>query len=203
VPYEIKLYKRDPQTRLAPDSFRSVHPLGKFPVVTDGDLVLAESGAIVEHLLEVYDPERRLRPPVADRAANVWFRYFLHYAEGTAMPYFVMLLVFNTVVTQVPFLIRPLIRAVANAVKASYLEPNIRHNLEMLEGELGKHTWFCGDTFTGADIQLFFVVESAASAGYLGAGTPYPRLAAFLKRCQERPSYQRALARGGPFSLGV
>ena len=200
LPYEIKTYQRDATTQLAPPELRAVHPLGKSPVVTDGDLVLAESGAILTYLVETYDADRRLAPPPTDKNATVQFRYWMHFAEGTAMNYFVFLVVFDTVEKQTPFLVRPIAKAISGAVKNSFINPNIKGVLDLMEGTLQKSTWFCGEQFTAADIQLFFVVASADAYGMFANGA-YPKLAAFNKRIQERPSFKRAIERGGPFSV--
>jgi glutathione S-transferase len=196
--YEIKKYQRDPKTMLAPPALRAVHPLGKSPVITDGARVLAESGAIVEYLLERYGNGRLVPPAGSDDKLR--FTYFLHYAEGSAMPLLVMKLVFDRVESgPMPFFVRPVARAIAQQVKRSYILPQIVQHLAYLEGELGKAEWFAGNDFTAADIQLSFVLEAAAARG--GLGEQYPKLSAFLARIHARPAYQRALERGGKFEL--
>jgi glutathione S-transferase len=196
--YEIKKYQRDPKTMLAPPELRAVHPLGKSPVISDGARAVAESGAIVEYLLERYGHGALVPPAGSDDKLR--FTYFLHYAEGSAMPLLVMKLVFDRIESgPMPFFVRPVARAIAHKVKRSFLQPQIVQHLAFLEGELGKSEWFAGNEFTAADIQLSFVLEAAAARA--GLGQQYPKLAAFLVRIHARRAYQRALERGGKFEL--
>jgi glutathione S-transferase len=196
--YEIKKYQRDPKTMLAPPELKAVHPLGKSPVISDGDLVVAESGAIVEYLVGRYG-NGRLAPP-AGTPERLRYTHFLHYAEGSAMPPLLMKLVFDRVESgPMPFFVRPVARAIAQKVKRTFILPNIGSNLAYLEGELGKAAWFAGEELSGADIQLSFVLEAAASRG--GLDQAYPRLTAFLERIHARPAYRRALERGGKYDF--
>ena len=196
--YEIKKYQRDPHSMLAPPELRAVHPLGKAPVITDGDVTVAESGAVIEYLVERYG-NGRLVPP-AGSADKRRYTYFLHFAEGTAMAPLLMKLVFDRVETSpMPFFARPIARSISQKVKGSYIMPQIRQHLEFMEAELGKSAWFAGDEFTAADIQLSFALEASAARGGLGAN--YPKLSAFLGRIHARPAYQRALERGGKYEL--
>jgi glutathione S-transferase len=198
LPYEIKHYQRDPKTMLAPPSLRAVHPLGKSPVITDGDATLAESGAIVEYLVERHG-QGRLAPPVGT-PAHLRYRYWLHYAEGSAMPPLLLKLVFDQIEkARMPFFARPIARGISSKFKKAFLAPQIRQHLDYLEGELGKHPWFAGDEFSGADIQMSFPLEAAAARGGLDASRP--KLMDFLQRIHARPAYQRALERGGAFTL--
>ena len=199
LPYEIVLYKRDPKTMLAPPELRRIHPLGKSPVVTgDGDLVLAESGAIVETLLERHG-QGRLAPQPGTPEAVRW-RYWLHFAEGSAMPPLLLKLVFDRIESaKVPFFVKPIARGIAARAKASFIQPNITQQLDYMEAELAQRDWFAGDTFSAADIQMSFPVEAARARGGLDAQRP--RLMAWLDRIHARPAYQRALARGGPYTL--
>ncbi len=198
LPYEVKRYERDAVTSLAPASLRAIHPLGKSPVITDGDATVAESGAIVEYLLDRY-AAGRLRPP-AESADRLRFTYWLHYAEGSAMPPLLLSLVFSKVARgPAPFFVRPIARAIAAKVKQSFIEPQIKLHLDFMEGELGKSTWFAGEAFSAADIQISFPLEAAAMRGGLNASRP--KLWAFLQRIHARPAYQRALEKGGPYEL--
>ncbi len=198
LPYEIKRYERDPQTMLAPAALREVHPLGKSPVVTDGELALAESGAIIEYLVERYG-EGRLAPPVGT-PERLRYRYWLHFAEGSAMPPLVMKLVFDRLEkSPMPFFVRPVARALAGRVKKGFIEPNLQRQLEFMEGELARSAWFAGDEFSAADIQMSFPLEAAAVRGGLDAKRP--RLMDFLGRIHAREAYRRALERGGEFSI--
>ena len=196
--YEVKRYERDAQTMLAPPSLRAVHPLGKSPVITDGDLTVAESGAIVEYLAERYGNGRLV--PAAGTPERLRYTYWLHYAEGSAMPPLLLKLVFDRVETApMPFFVRPVARTIAGRAKGSFIEPQIKLHLDFMEAELGKSTWFAGNEFTAADVQVSFPLEAAEARGGLDAR--WPRLTKFLERVHARPAYRRALERGGPYEL--
>jgi glutathione S-transferase len=196
--YEIKHYQRDKATMLAPASLREVHPLGKSPVITDGDLVIAESGAIVEYLIERYG-NGRLIPPAGSLDRLRW-RYWLHFAEGTAMSPLLMKLVFGRIEkAKVPFFIKPIVRGITGKVLATLVEPNLKRHLDFMEAELGKSEWFAGNAFSAADVQMSFPVEASAQRAGLDASRP--KLMAYLKRIHARPAYKRALERGGPYSF--
>jgi glutathione S-transferase len=199
VPYEIKRYQRDLETMLAPPELRAVHPLGKSPVITDGELTLAESGAIIEYLADRYGDGKLI--PAHGTAERLRCNYWLHYAEGSAMPPLLLKLVFNRVRTApAPFFVKPIARTIANKVDNSFIDPQLKLHLDYLEDELGEREWFVGDSLSAADIQLSFPLEAFAARG--GLETGYPRLADFLKRIHARPAYQRALMKGGEYRLG-
>jgi glutathione S-transferase len=196
--YEVKRYERDLKTMLAPASLRAVHPLGKSPVITDGDVTLAESGAIVEYLFERYG-DGRLVPP-AGTPERLRYTYWLHYAEGSAMPPLVLKLIFTQIPrAPMPALVRPIVRRIAAGVLRTFVEPQIALHVAYMEGELARHTWFVGEELTAADIHMSFPIEGAAARGGLGATRP--KLSAFLERIHARPAYRRALERGGPYEL--
>lgn len=195
--YEIKKYERDPKTMLAPPELKKVHPLGKSPVITDDDNVVAESGAIVEYLVERYG-QGKLVPP-AGTPDKLRYNHILHFAEGTAMPPLLMKLVFDRIETQkMPFFVKPIAKGIAAKVKQMMILPNLQNNLNFLEAELNKSTWFAGEEFTAADVQISFVLE--ASAARAGLDARYPKLTTFLARIHARPAYQRALERGGKYA---
>lgn len=196
--YEIKKYERDSKTMLAPPELRAIHPLGKSPVITDGDTMVAESGAIIEYLTERHGNGKLV--PAAGTPEKLRYTYFLHYAEGSAMTPLLMKLVFDKVASsKMPFFAKPIAKSIVKKVKSSYIMPQIVQHLKYLESELSKRTWFAGEEFSAADIQLSFVLEAAAARG--GLGENYPKLDAFLKRIHARPAYQRALERGGKYEL--
>ncbi len=199
LPYEIVHYQRDPQTMLAPASLRAVHPLGKSPLVTTDDgLTLAESGAIVETLIERFGNGRLAPAPGTPDAVR--YRYWLHFAEGSAMSPLLLKLVFDRIeTTKMPFFAKPIAKAIASKTKSAFINPNIVSHLNFMEAELGKSEWFAGDAFTGADIQMSFPVEAAQARGGLDAKRP--KLMAYLERIHSRPAYKRALERGGPYGL--
>ena len=200
APYEITLYQRDPETSLAPEALTAVHPLGKAPIITDGDKTIAESGAIIEYLVANYG-DGKLVP--ADRTPEkLQYTYFMHYAEGTFMPLMILSLIMGRIENApVPFFLKPVTRGIANKVRSGYLDEGIRRNLDFLEATLSESTWFTGADFTAADVQMSFAVEAAEVRTDLG--DRYPSLAGVLARIRERPAYQAALERGGPYKLGA
>ena len=198
--YDIKRYPRDPQTQLAPAALRAVHPLGKSPVVTDGDVTVAESGAIIEYVMAHYS-DGRLQP-ADDAAARREYTYWLHYAEGTMMHYLVMGLVLRRVDTApMPFFIRPVAKGITGKIRSSYLGPNLERNVEFMNATLASRPWFSGPHLTAADIQMSFILEGLNVAMDLASEAPH--LADCLARCHADPAYQRAIERGGPFQLGA
>ena len=198
LPCEIKHYQRDPKTMLAPESLRQVHALGKSPVITDGDVTVAESGAIVEYLVERYGDGRLA--PAAGTPERLRYRYWLHFAEGSAMPPLLMKLIFDRIASSpMPFFAKPIARGISAKVIAGFVEPNLKRQLDFMEGELAGSDWFAGNAFSAADIQMSFPLEAAAQRAGLNASRP--RLMAWLKRIHERPAYRRALERGGPYDF--
>ncbi|HWW32247.1 MAG TPA: glutathione S-transferase [Steroidobacteraceae bacterium] len=195
--YQVVKYQRDPATLLAPPELKRIHPLGKSPVITDGAHTLAESGAIIEYLLDRYG-DGRLRPP-AGSPERLRYNYWLHYAEGSAMPPLLLKLVFQRLPRPpVPALIRPIVRAVAQRAQQRFIDPQLRTHMGFWEGELGKSTWFAGEELTGADVQMSFPLEAAAARAGSATGA---KVTAFLERIRARPAYRRALAAGGEFQL--
>nr|WP_172202499.1 glutathione S-transferase [Niveibacterium sp. COAC-50] len=204
LPYELVLYKRDPKTRLAPPALKAVHPLGKSPVITDGELTIAESGAILEYLAECYGPAQagdlaELQPAPGSEAHRQC-RFWMHYAEGSLMNWLVMKLVFMKIPTQpMPFFVRPIARAICDQVLKKLVDPNLRTGLDFMEAHLAKNHWFAGEQLSIADFQMCFPVEAALAR--TGNANRYPKLKAFRERVAARPAYQRALAKGGPVLL--
>jgi glutathione S-transferase len=196
--YEIVRYERDPKTMLAPASLKAVHPLGKSPVITEDGLTVAESGAIIEYLVERHGKGRLVPPPGTPERLR--YTYWLHFAEGSAMTPLLLALIFGRLPRQpMPFFVRPIVRTLSDKVSKALIEPQLRSQQRFMESELAKSTWFAGDEFTAADIQMSFVVEASATRGGLGAN--HPRLTAWLERIHARPAYRRALEKGGPYEL--
>ena len=196
--YEIERYERDPKTMLAPASLRAVHPLGKSPVITEDGLTIAESGAIIEYLVERHG-KGRLIPP-AGTPERLRYTYWLHFAEGSAMSPLLLKLIFSRLPRQpMPFVVRPVVRAVSERVLKSFVDPQLRAHRDFMEAELDKSAWFAGKAFTAADIQMSFVVEASAARG--GLDKRYPKMADWLARIHARPAYRRALEKGGPYEL--
>ena len=196
LPYEVKRYQRDAKTMLAPPALKAIHPLGKSPVLDDGEARIAETGAIIEYLLESH-PGSGLRP-AAGSAQGRRFTYWLHYAEGSAMTPLLLKLIFNGIPGRTPLLVRGVAKGISKGMNAAMIDPQIAAHTAYWEAELGRSEWFAGDAFSAADIMMSFPVEAAGSR--IGYGADKPRLKAFLQKIHARPAWQRALERGGPYS---
>ena len=194
--YEIKHYKREPSMQ-APAALRAVHPLGKSPVITDGDKTLAESGAILEYLAETYG-DGKLKP-AAGTPEHLRYRYFLHYAEGSLMPLLFMKLVFGRLPTRVPWFMKPVAKAISAGADKTLLNPQLGNHFMFLEMELAQREWFAGSEFSAADIQMSFPLEASAARSPLFK--QLPKLSAFVARIQARPAYKRALEKGGGYEM--
>jgi glutathione S-transferase len=194
VPYEVRRYERDAQTMLAPPELLAVHPLGKSPVVTDGDRTLAETGAIVEYLVETYGQGRLV--PAAGTPERLRWTYWLHYAEGSAMTPLLLKLVFTALPARAPGLLKGLVRTIAAKAQSGFVDPQLKSHIDYWEAELAKAEWFAGPDFTAADIMMSFPLEAGAARA--GAASR-PRVKAFLDRIHARPAYRQALERGGPY----
>ena len=206
VPYELRRYQRDPATRLAPPELKKIHPLGKSPVLTDGELVVAESGAILEYLAECYGAQAPAElahlEPARGTPAHRQCRFWMHYAEGSLMNWLVMQLVFDSIPRQpMPFFVRPVARALCAGVQQKLIQPNVQAALAFMENHLAQHRWFAGEHLSLADFQMSFAVEAALARGT--AASAWPHLQAYLQRIQARPAYQRALEKGGPVLMAL
>jgi glutathione S-transferase len=196
VPYEVKRYSRDPQTMLAPPELLAVHPLGKSPVIVDDGVTVAESGAIIEYVVDKYGAGRLI--PAAGTADRLRYTYWMHYAEGSAMPPLLLKLVFSRVASgPAPWPISVIARRIAATVDNAFIAPNLKRHLDFMDAELATRTWFAGNEFTAADVQMSFPVEVAAARAGLDASRP--QLFGYLQRIRARDAYQRALQRGGPY----
>jgi glutathione S-transferase len=194
----VKRYERDAKTMLAPPALLAVHPLGKSPVIVDGTVTVAESGAIVEYLIDRYGAGRLIPP--AGTPQRLRYTYWLHYAEGSAMPPLLLKLVFDRVANSpAPWPISAVARRIAKTVQTTFIGPQLTRHLDYMESELAAHTWFAGEEFTAADVQMSFPLEAAASRAGLNASRPH--LTGFLDRIHARAAYKRALERGGPYSF--
>ena len=201
VPYELRHYKRDPQTRLAPPELKRVHPLGKSPVISNGDIEVAESGAIIEYLVECYGNQAPMDlshlEPLRGTAEHRQCRFWMHYAEGSLMNWLVMKLVFDTIPKQpMPFFVRPVARALCGKVQQKLIAPNVQTALAFMEDHLASHRWFAGEHLSMADFQMSFAVEAALARADNEAA--WPHLIAYRERMRARTAYQRALSKGGP-----
>lgn len=185
IEYEIKFYERDAKTMMAPESLRQVHPLGKSPVITDADLAIAESGAIIEYLVERYGNGQLV--PASGTPEYLRYKYWLHYAEGSAMPLLVMRLILNN------------FGAGDSSVVSGFVAPQIKLHFDYIEDELRKNTWFAGNEFTAADIQMSFPLEVVAALPEEVKNRP--KLKEFVERIHGRPAYKTALERGGKYDI--
>lgn len=198
VEYEIQRYERDPVTIRAPQSLKDVHPLGKSPVITDGEHVVAESGAIIEYLLH-QDSEKRFLP--RDEKALLDYRYWLHFSEGSLMPPLVMRLVFEKMKTSpMPFFVKPVAKGIADKVLKTFVMPEVRSMLSYIDGVLAEREWFAGDALTGADFQMSFPLEASMARGLID--DRYPNIQRYVTTFQDRPAYLRALDKGGDYDYG-
>jgi len=198
IDYEIHWYGRDPKTDLAPPELKAVHPLGKSPVITDGDHTLAESAVIIEYLARAYGKGQWAPEP---DAPGYWdFSYWMHYAEDSLMPPLLIKLVFGKVRTAAPLLIRPVAAGIAGQVDRTFTNPQIRTHFEFVDGYLSEHEWFAGESITAADIQMSFPLEAAVARGT--AGDEFPHVGEYVRRFQARPAYRRALEAGGDYDYG-
>lgn len=195
LPYEIKRYERDAATMLAPPELKAIHPLGKSPVITDGDKTIAETGAIVEYILDTYGQGRLIPAPGAPERLR--YTYWLHYAEGSAMTPLLLKLVFTSLPNRAPGLMKGFVRTISGRAEQSFVDPQIKAHVDYWEAELSKSEWFAGPELTGADIMMSFPLEAGAARG--GAASR-PHVKAFLEKIHARPAYQRALERGGPYA---
>ncbi len=196
APYEIKHYQRDAKTMLAPPELKAVHPLGKSPVITDGDITLAETGAIVEWIVDHHGAGKLAPAPgTPDRAR---YSYWLHYAEGSAMPPLLMKLVFSVLPTRAPFFMKGIVGAIAKTAQSGFVDPQLKAHFDYWESELSKSEWFAGSEFSAADVMMSFPIEAAADRA--GALEGRPKLKAFLEKIHARPAYRAALAKGGPYA---
>ena len=195
LPYEIKLYKRDARTSLAPPELKAIHQLGKSPVVVDGDAVLAETGAIIEYLVEKTGGKLR---PAAGTPDRVRWTYWLHYAEGSLMTPLLLRLVLSSMPARVPAEAKELAQTLADATIGGYVGPTLTTQLDFVEGELAKSTWFAGADFSAADVMMSFPLESGGARAGAFEGRPY--IKRFVDRCHDRPAYKAALEKGGPYA---
>ena len=196
LPYEVKRYQRDAKTMLAPDSLRQVHPLGKSPVITDGALTVAESGVIIDYLAHTYGDKSALPAPGSQQWID--YNYWLHYAEGSLMPFLLLRLVFEKIKTSpMPFFAKPIAKGIADKTVKQFIDPQLNNHLDFIEAHLGKNQWFLGDEISPADFQMSFPLEAALARGIVGRNRP--NIANYVKRYHARPAYQRALETGGEY----
>tara|TARA_R110002167_G_scaffold10666_3_gene48371 strand:- start:180 stop:857 length:678 start_codon:yes stop_codon:yes gene_type:complete len=199
IPYEIKRYERDPKTIRAPKSLRDVHPLGKSPVISDGEITVAESGAIIDYLVRTYAKEALLPDESSSEFRD--YQYWMHFSEGSLMPPLLMRMLFEKVKTSpMPFFIKPVAKMIADKVLTTFVNPEITLNMGYVNEYLASHKWFAGDNLSGADFQMSFPLEASVAAGAIG--NKYPNIHAYVKRFQARSAYLKALEKGGDYDYG-
>jgi glutathione S-transferase len=196
LPYEVKRYERDSKTMLAPPELKKIHPLGKSPVITDNGRTIAETGAIIEYILEKYGNGRLIPPAGSDDRLR--FTYWLHYAEGSAMTPLLLKLVFQRMPLNAPGLLRGIVKNIAKQGEARVADPGIKMHVDYWDAELAKSEWFAGNSFTAADIMMSFPLEAGAMRG---DAKSWPMVKAFLDRIHARPAYQAALKTGGKYDF--
>lgn len=199
VEYEVRRYERHPATMRAPPELKAVHPLGRSPVLSEGELTLAETGLIVQYLCD-HHGDGSLAPPRnlgADAPERLRWLYWLHYAEGSAMPPLLMKLVFDVLQERSPFLVKPVVRIICQKALEGFVLPELTLHMDYWESTLAGSGWFCGPAFSAADVMMSFPVETAAVRADLSGR---PALKRFLDQIHARPAYQRALERGGPYA---
>ncbi|MEQ1930866.1 MAG: glutathione S-transferase, partial [Parvularculaceae bacterium] len=198
LPYQVKRYDRNKTTNLAPPELMKVHPLGKSPVIDDGGRVIAETGAILEHVIETHGGGKLM--PARGTPDHFKYKYWVHAAEGSYMPPLVMALILGRMETaKMPFFAKPIARQLVNGVRGGYLENTTKALFDYLDSELSKGPWLAGADLTGADIMMSFPCEAALAR--IDAARGKKNLQDYVKRIQARPAYKRALDKGGRFSF--
>jgi len=202
VEHEMKLYGRNRDTQLAPKELRSVHPLGKSPTVELPDgTILAESGAIIEYFVETSPNRDQFKPSVGTKEWRQ-YSYFMHYAEGSLMPLLTMLLVFHLLPQRLPWLLRPFGILISNRFISSYLEPQLKRNLAMIEEHLGENEFFAGASLSAADVQMCYTAEGLLRASQkLLVNESYPNLEAYVSKIHMLESFKKAVEEGGGTGL--
>lgn len=194
VPYEIKLYDRDPVTRLAPADYKAISPLGTAPVITEGDVALAETNAIVDYILDRHD-DGRLRP-APGTPTRVRYLFWFHAAQGSFQPLLTNLFVMKAMTARAPLLVRPVARGLVDGLDKAFFGPRLSALFNEIETQLGRTKWFAGDDLTAADIVMGYSMELAGARSGMDE-TRFPNAHRFLKQMRDMPSYQRAMEKDG------
>ena len=193
--YGFKMYDRDTKTMLAPDDYKALSPLGTAPVITDGDITLAESNAIIDYILDKAGPNT-LRPSAKDKARAPYLFWF-HAAQGSYQSILTMSFVLSITTAKTPFIIRPLISKVLGMTQNLFIKPRLKAVLDKMESDLSNDEFLAGDLFSAADIAMGYTLYMADLRGDLG--TAYPNTKAYLDRMNARPAWKKALAKDGKF----
>lgn len=199
VKYKLIVHDRDPATRLADEEVKKLHPLGKLPLLVDGEKTFAESAVILEYMARQFAPQWLIEPTGSDYWA---FQYWMHYAEASMMPPLLIRLIFSMLRGDaVPALVRPLTKRVADQVDKSFTNPQIQTHFRFVDDYLSRNEWFAGPTITIADVQMLFPLEATLAKKSIRLET-FPNVVAYVTRLQSRPAYQAALKKGGPYEFG-
>ena len=197
VDYELKLYARDKKTRLAPDEYKALSPLGTAPVITDGELILAESNAIVDYILDQH-PNDTLRPEAKSKHRTQYL-FWMHASQGSLMPLLLISVILRMIPERAPFFLKPVLRPVLNMARDSFAKPRVTALLEKAEADLTKTPWFGGEELTAADIVMCYPMESMKANDYIG--DTYPNCLAWLERVNAYPSFKRAMEKDGKSTM--
>jgi len=197
LPYQVKRYERDKKTNLAPKDLLKVHPLGKSPVIEDNGAIIAETGAIIEHIVDNYGQGRLVPPRGGDDYRR--YKYWIHAAEGSYMPPLVLALFLNRMETaKMPFFAKPIARKLTQGVRDAYLTHTTKALFDYLDAEIARGEWLAGKEFSAADIIMSFPAE--ASLQRADAAKSAKNLKSYVDRLHARPAYKRALEKGGPYA---
>ncbi|MFN4024060.1 MAG: glutathione S-transferase family protein [Hyphomonas sp.] len=194
VPYEIKLYDRDPKTRLAPAAYKAISPLGTAPVITDGDITLAETNAIMDYILDRHD-DGRLRP-APGTPARARYLFWFHTAQGSLQPLLTNKFVMMALTTRAPFLMRPVAKTLVAGLDKAFFGPRLAALFGEIEKALGETAWFAGDQITAADMVMGYSMELCVHRAGMDEAN-FPNAYRFLKQMREFPSYVRAMEKDG------
>lgn len=187
--YQIKTYQRDPVTKEADAKLKDIHPLGKTPILTDGDLCLAESGAIIEYLLDHYDSEHQFRPNHYPQKQQ--YLYWLHFSEGSLMPLLIMGYVHHIALDKgTPWWVKPVIKQFVSSLAKRFIQPRLTPQLQMIEAHLTQQAFFCGDTFSAADIQMMIPLQFYQQRFGCDA---YPAISAYIEKNSQRQAYKASV----------
>ncbi len=195
VDYQIKKYERDSETMLAPDELKEIHPLGKSPVITVGDNTIAESGTIVEYLIDNYGQEKFLNPQNGSKKYEV--SYWSHFSEGSLMPPFLLKLIFEKIKSQkLPFFVKPIANKIADKVLESFVMPNVFRHMNFIEKHLENKEFFVGEQISAADIMMIFPLEAALTRI---DGKSFKNIERYVKSIHDLDTYKLALKKGGEY----
>ncbi len=193
--YEIVFCNRDPKTGMAEKSLEQIHTLGKAPILVDAtthEITLAETGAIVDYLIDRYD-DKHLTPP-SGSIEKTFYYYWINFSEGSFMPNLALKQVFARITKMSPFLVRPILMLIEKAVNQRYINPTLRSELDYIEQHLAQHQWLVGPEFSAADVLMTFLLEAVCVS--IVTEDQYPKIVAYVNLARARPAYQRAVKRG-------